>query len=384
MSPVRFLMLCLGVPLLLSPSFAGSSLSPPPFDPAAAASSAFSRMRGVPVPPRGLDINGTEYALNSNGLWAVSVNGGPFDSDAKQVVLIAEEREGGTSARDRQDYAYVWARRCTAASQTLVFRRAIFMPGPEKSFGMDFYDTTGSSAPDLAIAGVRIYVNDRHIVSFQGGRWTVPRTDRHSPRVFKDGINIVKIHVTKRARNGTTIGQCQYGGRPLGLSFSLHGEFEADLWLSNDSSITHEDYERGTPGATEIIPVAVPPRNLGPSGVYRGTLTLHISGSTLKSLRVTAIRERAQEIEDCTTTRLSDFMVRVDCVIDRLHADRRRELDLVVDVTVTFHDLHTMAWVFVAAEFYSPTRDPNGRSNGWRAIRYICFPETDHPQCPPP
>jgi hypothetical protein len=337
----------------------------------------------APTAPIGLDMDGREFALLSNHLWTV-----PGGADAKEVQVLTKARKGGTSARDRQNLAYIWASKCTAAKQTIVFKRSLFLPGPLKNFSASFSDTTGVSAPaDRAIGGVRLFINGRHAFSIKGASTTLARTERGYPNLFKHGINTFEIHVIKRAeQKAKGIGLCKNGNpaKPLGLLFALEGEFEADLWISNDSSRTEEDYDSATPGSTIEVPVGVEPRNLGPSGVYKGTLTLHISASTVKSLEIENVTAKGPEIEDCKVSPdgTTAFQKRVDCAIDRLPPDRNRKLEVVADALLTFHPSFTTAWIFVAAEINSPTRDPNGRSNGWRAIRYFCSPEATNPKCP--
>jgi hypothetical protein len=337
----------------------------------------------TPIAPLGLDENGTQFALVSNHLW--TVQGG---ADAREVQALAKVRKGGTSARDRQTFAYIWGSKCTAAKQTIVFKRSLFMPGPPKNFSATFSDNTYVSAPaDRAIGGVKFFINGHHAFSIKGASTTLQRTERGYPGLFKHGINTFEIHVIKRAeQKAKSIGLCKNAGRPLGLSFALEGEFEADLWLSADSGPTHEDYESGTPGATEVVPVAVEPRNLGPSGVYKGTLTLHISASPVKALEIGSIESSSSDIENCKVSPdgTTAFQKRVDCEVDRLPPNRNRKIDVTVEAKLTFHPNlpSAVAWIFVAADLTSPTRDPNGRTNGWRAIRYICMPEATNAKCP--
>jgi len=335
---------------------------------------------GPPTAPLGLDVDGREFALLSNHLWTVKGGG-----DAKQVQTLTPIRKGGTSARDRQELAHIWAARCTAARQTVVFKRSLFMPGPLKNFTATFSDNTYVSAPaDRAIGGVKLFINGRHAFSIKGASTTLQRTERGYPRLFKHGINTFEIHAIKRAENkakGT--GLCRNTGRPLGLLFALEGEFEADLWVANDSSRTEEDYEKATPGSTIAVPIGVEPRNLGPSGAYKGKVVLHISASTVKSFEIDGIETKGVEIENCKVVPgTTPFMKRVECEIDRLPPDRDRKVEVVANARLTFHPSFTTAWIFVAAEVNSPTRDPNGRSNGWRAIRYFCSPEASNPKCP--
>lgn len=340
--------------------------------------------KAAPVPPLGLDIDGREYALLSNNQWDVSSNGGPF-VDARHVVRIRPPRPGGTSAYDRQPHAYIWAPQCTAALQTVVFRRALFMPGPPKTLAMQFSDTTGTSPPaDTAIGGVRIFINGTHTLSFKGASYTLPTGQYSTNRLFRHGLNIIEIRVTKRKQSGTSIGRCQYGNppKPLGLQFAIYGEFEVDLWLSNDNGITHEQYVKQEGGVTVVDQFGFDWfRNLGPSGAYRGTVTLHISGSTLKAFKVVSVEKQGPEIEDCKITVVSPYQSRVDCQIDRM-PPRGPPRAVIANVRLTFYPTYSTAFVFVAMEAYSPTRDVNGRSNGYRYLLTYCGPDASHTKCP--
>jgi hypothetical protein len=335
----------------------------------------------APAAPIGLDVDGRAFALLSNDLW--TVKGG---ADAREVQVVTPARKGGTGARDRQDLAYIWARTCTAAKQTVVFKRSLFMPGPPKSLSATFSDTTNTSAPaDRAIGGVALFINGRHAFSIRGAATTLPRTERGYPGLFRHGINTFEIRVTKRAeQKASAIGLCKNSGRPLGLLFALEGEFEADLWISNDGSRTEEEYEAATPGSTIVVPVGVEPRNLGPSGVYKGKLTLHVSASSVKSIEIEGVETKGPEIQDCKISPdgTTAFQKRVDCDIDRFPPSRARKLEFLADARLTFLPSFSTAWIFVAAEIYSRTPDPDGRSNGWRSIRYFCAPGATNPKCP--
>jgi hypothetical protein len=335
---------------------------------------------GAPSPTY-LSTTGSSYALISNASWQVKE--GKRVTAAKEVQVITPASPNGSAPRDRQSFAYIWGRSCTSKKQTLVFKRQVFLPGPPKTFAATVSDTTAASPPaDRAIAGVRLYVNGKHMFSIRGASSTVERTEHpaYTGR-FRHGANEVELRVVKRATNkakGT--GLCKTGGRRLGLAFTLDGDFEADLWVSEDGSVTHETYEEGPAGGSTLdVPVELPFRNLGPSGAYSGWLRVNISGSTLKQMSVGNARAKGAGLEDCTTSG-SGFSYRIDCVIDR--APPGATPAVTADLRIVFHPTYGTANVFITAEAYSPTTDPKRQNNGWRAITYFCGPDQNNPKCP--
>ena len=109
----------------------------------AAAATGFAAIAGeaaaqIPPAPLGLDRDGTIYALLSNSRWFVSENGGGFQLAKVGVIPVRTGNPDAISAFDRQDHAYIWAGRCTASRQVLIFRRDYYLPGPPKAFEAGF------------------------------------------------------------------------------------------------------------------------------------------------------------------------------------------------------------------------------------------------------
>jgi hypothetical protein len=336
----------------------------------------------IPPAPLGLDRDGTVYALISNSQWTVSENSSGF-VPAKAVIPVSTGNPSSTSAYDRQNRAYIWAGRCTASKQTLIFRRTFFLPGPPKTFGAQFSDSTYYSPPaNRAIEWTILVINGKRAFAINGGAGTVNPSVTYA-NLFKYGLNTIDIFVVKKARTGPTYGECQYGtpARPLGVMFTLYGEFEADLWLSADRNFTQEVYER-RPAGTIGLAATIKPRNLGPSGVYKGALQINFTSvngpSTIlpDSLSVTGAGVR-----NCVVTSAIN-PIRVDCEIFGFQSGAAPEVRLTVLVGLSAD--YTHVWVFGSAIIFSATRDLNAVSNGWRRTRIFCGPRATHSNCPPP
>lgn len=335
----------------------------------------------IPPAPLGLDRDGTNYALISNSQWTVSENSSGF-VPARTVIPVSTGNPNSTSAYDRQDRAYIWAGRCTASKQTLVFRRTFFLPGPPKTFGASFSDSTYYSPPaNRAIEWTILVVNGKTAFSINGGAGTVNPGVTYT-NLFKYGLNTIDIFIVKKARTGPTYGECQYGSppRPLGVQFTLYGEFEADLWLSPDRNFTQVVYERRPAGTIGLV-ATVKPRNLGPSGVYKGALQIVFSTvngpSTIlpDSLIVTGAG-----IRNCLV-RSANNPIRIDCEVFGFQSGAAPEVRLTVLVGLGAD--YTHVWVSGGATITSPTRDLNFVTNGWKRTRIFCGPRATDPNCPP-
>lgn len=340
----------------------------------------------APPAPLGLDTNGASYALVANNLWTVSVNGSGFVK-AKPVVVLATPLPGDRTAFYRQHRAYIWAPACTASKQILKFRRAYFLPGPAKTFAARFFDTIGGpeNADNLAIASVAVKINGVVAFKIDGATKTIAKTTGgRFPALFKHGENVVEIDVVKRVQSGTRIGQCRNGSpaRPLGIYFEMLGEFEADLWLSPDSYVTTEVFTRNRPGqALQGWRVTVSPLNKGVSGAYTGTLTTHVFASTLKDFIIFDLSVTGRGISNCNVVDLSVFQKRIDCEVRQFQ--RGAEPRLSFTAGATFHESFQLASISVTELILSPTRDPQGNTNGRRRIRYMCHADATDARCPP-
>lgn len=349
----------------------------------AAAASAVAAIKPAPL---GLDVNGREFALVSNGGWKVSVNGsGKLPS--KEVQKIRDPVPGGTTAFDRQKLAYIWAKTCTDSKQTLTFRRTYFLPGPAKSFGVNLNDTVNASPPNAtSISSVKILVNGKVAASAPGAYLQISAAPGKAAKLFKFGNNDIEVVVVKRPRNGV-FGRCSTSGtppRPLGVYFNIFGQFEADLWLSKAIGSTTEIFNRMRNGQNAWpFRFKVDPRNLGPSGIYKGTLTVNITASTVGGLVILEDTLRETDgVKGCKVTMISSFQAKVECLLSRVGKGDKPSLSFIAGVTLL--DSYDVAWVLANTLVGSPTADPKPQTNGWQRRHWLCHHTSTDSRCPPP
>lgn len=335
----------------------------------------------IPPAPLGLDRDGTAYALLTNSTWKVSENGSGF-VPAKAVIPLASGNPAATSAFDRQERAYIWAKRCTDSQQVLVFRQTYYLPGPPKTFGVAIEDSTWQTAPsDRAISKTTLIINGATAFSVNGGRATVDLGKRYA-KLFKSGQNTVEVRVVKRARQGTSIGQCRHGSpeRPLGINFNFYGDFEADLWLSKDRNANPVIYVRQDPAALGLQ-IAIRPENRGPSAIYKGALTINFSSiNALSVLQPQSLRTTGRGIRGCEVTVPNPL--RIDCELFKMRPGDEPVVKflLIVDLAPGYSQVQVSG----GATITSPTRDVKFQTNGWNRTRIFCGPAATDPKCPPP
>ena len=302
---------------------------------------------------------------------------------SKTAVLISRPSPGAKTALLRQAFAFIWAPTCTAARQTLTFRRTYLLPGRPKTLGADLFDTTHHPRPaDQAIASAKIYINGKLAFSAPGVfmRFAeVPRPAITKHSVF--GLNEIEVVVVKRAANGSR-GQCKNNSRPpqpLGVSFYIHGQYEADLWLSNDSGETTEFWNRAAVDEDfrQLFIVGARPQNRGPSGVYSGKLIVDVSGGNCSLKRKQPFPDSAR---NCVVTQPSSTTGHMECEVFRmpLGGDPRATFRVIAKQDGRF-DVFS---VFSRAQITSLTSDPDLDTNGWRRIHYFCSKSSTDSRCP--
>jgi len=340
----------------------------------------------IPPAPIGLNVDGTSYALLSNNdehRWRVSADGGQTFDSAKSVVLVRKAVPGAKGEFERQSFGYIWAPTCTAAKQTLLFRRTYFLPGQAKTIAAELYDTTYQASPaNSAISSARIYINGKLALSAAGAYIRYQTAARLQAKYFVFGANTIDVVVVKRAQQGS-LGRCKNNltpPTPLGILINIHGDFEADLWLSKDNSVTTEFWNRiATDGNYHrLFIVGGTPRNLGPSGIYKGKLIVDISGGDM--LVEKTVKTTGQGLRNCVVTQPNASSAHMDCDIYRLPAGTTAQATF--RVLTKFDYKFDTVYVFSTASAYSFTADPHGNTNGWRRIYYFCSTTSTNPKCP--
>lgn len=339
----------------------------------------------IPPAPIGLDANGTSFAIlsNASSAWRVSADGGQTFGSVKNILLIRGAVSGAISAADRQPFSYIWAPTCTTAAQTLLFRRTYFLMGIPKTLAAELYDTTYQPSPaNQAISSAKIFVNGTLAFSARGAYIRYQSAVRTQAKLFVFGKNTIDVVVTKRAQQGS-YGHCKNNFNPptpLGILISIRGDYEADLWLSKDSSTTTEFYERiATDGNYHrLFVVGGSPRNLGRSGIYKGKMTVDISGGDMLVERTATIT--GQGLRNCVVTKPSSYSAHMDCDIFEMSAGATARATF--RVVSQFDYKFSTVYVFSTASANSVTSDPHLNTNGWRRIYYFCSTTATDPKCP--
>jgi hypothetical protein len=334
--------------------------------------------------PLGLDVDGKEFVLISNSGWKAKSNSDAFEP-AKIAVLIAKPVAGSKSAFYRQQYAYIWARTCTAAAQTVTFRRTFFLPGKPKTLGAELFDTTHQAAPaNQAISSAKIYINGKLAFSSPGAYMRFAEAARPQRSYFVFGNNTIDVVVVKRAQTDTQ-GRCRSIGsapEPLGVSFYIYGKYEADLWLSADSNTTQEFWRREPVDENLHVPVVVgaTPENRGLSGIYKGTLVVNISvqGDLIFENKVNI---SGQGLRNCVVTAVGSYGARMQCDIFRMPAGAKPRATF--RALAKFDYKFNVVSVFTNSDGTSPTFDPRLNTNGWRRFHYFCSKSSTDTRCPP-
>jgi hypothetical protein len=334
----------------------------------------------APPAPFGLDVYGKEYALLSNSGWRASANGNATFVPVRVTSVIRPPAPGATDAEGRQQAAYMWARVCTASRQTVTFRRNYFLPGPPKTLGVDLWDSKSAVAPgNEAITSVKVYINGALAISLPGAYLRMPTAVRpHLAGLFRFGTNVVDVVVVKRAQNGN-FGKCKYA-LPLGLYFLIKGAFEADFWLSPDRLKNNEQYVKGT-GNTQLFIIGGSPRNLGPSGIYGGKLTVQIDGGEEITLDPDGPTVTGQGLTNCKLTQPFKQRGLLECDVYRMPKGALPRATF--RALVRFPPGYAIGQVFIARDGYGSSFDPHYETNGKRDFFYICGPAAANPKCPP-
>jgi hypothetical protein len=352
-----------------------------------AQSSLFDVRAATPVPaPVGLDVDGTSYALISNTIWTVTDAAGA-QTRAKNVSVIAPRNPSGTSAYDRQAKAYVWAQVCSSARQMLTFRRTLFMPGRPKTFGAQFDPTFYGS-----IGVVTVFINGKQALAFANGYIRIAEAASPTVKFFKFGINDIEVRVTKRAKS-TSQGFCNSGNppKPLGLYFNLYGKYETNVAVSPVATGLGGNDHRYAKAVAEarIGIVTINDRyrsmlNLGPSGLYRGTLIINLNaGPSSTGLEVGDVSIRGTQIRNCKQKSLHERHWQIACDVERWAAGTKPGITFTAHVGLpTTPEAQKTVDLYGDAHLYAKTSDPDLSKNDDNFQVTICKPGATNANCP--
>jgi hypothetical protein len=263
---------------------------------------------------------------------------------------------------------FIWAKKCTAAAQTVTFKKKMFLPG----------------VPAVLEASLRHY--KRPLKSMEilvNGRLLLKTTTaarkidlKGKAGAFKFGMNTIEISASK----GASKQSCNDSGHEndTGFLMELHAEFQADLQVTIDPP-------NNTSSALFIQFVTV--KNNGPSAMDYGSIsygvtTSHIqpiwkNGAGIDPNAGVVIYEGEQALPDCKYFSSGGYSTY--CAIDALQPGQSRRYTvkyLYNAPTGNFSDKWTESWGAAG-----DTLDPNQTSNGGSRTRGACRPAGNPPPC---
>jgi hypothetical protein len=212
------------------------------------------------------------FAIPSTDGW--EVKGTAVDGTKPARVVRVDRKPTPTSSDPltRQGLAVLWAKKCTVEKQRLVFKRNVYLAGPEYKLGaaIDFAAGSGSRG----FKSGRILVNGREVLEVDGSGGRLDRPERSKAFLF--GNNTVEVIVVKRPNHSNR--RCNTAGtaphRRTGVRWNIFGEFATDVGLPPQE---REEYFRLPEDAlfSVNLPLDFTLRNKGPGGIAR--MPLHIS-----------------------------------------------------------------------------------------------------------
>jgi hypothetical protein len=324
---------------------------------------------GVDIPPAplGLSPTGHIYSLLSNSQW----------EGAKQVKRLQTANPNASDANSRQNYGFIWDTTCLPNAQKVTFHRRYYLPGPPKNFAARLWTTK-----TYAIKDVKIYINGNlafvktNLPEFIVD--VIPLTEDRYPKLFKNGMNDIRIEATKFADNVASSQLCKFG--PMGIAFELYGEFSADLVGSRNPGLREIARQISeTDPLSFTIPIQNLPflKNLGPSAVYRAQFGTSVSASGFQVF-TTELIPLANSQTDCTLDSNKHSMF---CEFTKWSPSTVKTFPSGVLVNLRAFSGHVDSFAEVRFGVGSPTVDPNSTNNSATLRVWICFPGSPNPKC---
>ena len=259
---------------------------------------------------------------------------------------------------------YVWAKKCTAAAQTVDFKKKMFLPGVPAVL-------QASLLPyKRPLRSMEILVNGRVLLATSRA---VHKVDlKGKAGAFKFGNNVIEIS----ARKGPSKTSCNDSGHEndTGFLMELHAGFRADVVATIDPI--------NSAAFIQFITV----KNNGPSTTDYGSVTFSVTTSKLKvtnpsidpnaAIIITAGDPLGEPLPICMYFGSGGYSTY--CQIDALKPGESRTYAVRyfynAPPTGSFFDQFTEKWGAAM-----DTLDPNQANNGGSRTRHACRPEGTPP-----
>ncbi|WP_395690943.1 hypothetical protein [Nocardioides sp.] len=300
-----------------------------------------------PAPPY-LQGTGERFWASSNKAW----------SGARELTPDASSNPLSKPPGKADPDTVVWASRCTAAAQTVTFRRTLRLPGRPTKATFTIAPVFPFSVPTpfktfkLALNGATVTQGKLTGTPYSGPSIVL------GPKVLKrftDGNNTVAVTVV-RGPLPKKQKRCNTSSADLtGVVFRLFGDLDADLSLVDASVPTTKYY----PAATQVHAVVnLSLTNKGPSGVIKGGIfKVRVGGiSDLVNLsesttQIPGTFPSAPPLDQCETTTVTpkpNLVVEIRCEMGAMPAGRVAHLSLGLEQTFASTEFHeatsTLQW----------------------------------------
>ena len=130
----------------------------------------------------------------------------------------------------------------------------------------------------------------------------------------------------------------------------MRGKYEAELWLSKDSAISNDHWLRARTQTFERLGVGVAPRDRGPSGIYKGTLTVEVTADQVVIDTKVPLKITGEGLRNCKLSQPYQQKVILECEIFRLST--QQEPQALFYMFVRFPDDFSVSRVTIARTAY--------------------------------
>jgi hypothetical protein len=263
---------------------------------------------------------------------------------------------------------YVWAKRCTAAAQTVDFKKTMFLPGVPAVLEASLRHYT------RPLRSMEILVNGRLLLKTTSAARRVDLKSRAG--AFRFGNNGLELVATK----GPTKKACNGSSGDTAVLMELHAEFKADLEVTIDPP-------NNTGTALYVQHVTV--KNNGPAAVDYGSIAYKVSTSNLVPIwnsqnssgvdpnAGVVIYQGADYIKGCMYYSQGGYSTY--CPIDSLQPGESRTYEvkyIYKDPGRNFSEKWTESW-----GASGDTLESNPSNNGGQRPRGACRPPGNPPPC---
>jgi hypothetical protein len=225
--------------------------------------------------PKYLDPEIHRFAVYANSHWTL---GGTTNAAGFTGSPAPDDWGYGTTG---DPVEYMWAHRCSAGSQTVEFRRKVWLPGRPQTF--DFHArpiqlTQHGQTWSSPLRVVKLLVNGTLMTKSKTWDTTYSTYDAATLAAFKRGTNTFRVVAVKRA-NPSYISACSGKKAParFGIQVAMIGSgFPVDIGFQPQTPAGKVKYFHIQPGQSQAFLYTFVVHNYGPSSSRAGRFQLRL------------------------------------------------------------------------------------------------------------